>query len=369
MSKGNEVSRFLNVSHNQRVTTHVASTGISEISHLETIIGNVDKNLVEQLMNALRNAREIGIQRKENRKRKDNFKDAILSRALTSTIVEVCVHVKDGKNYLYLVDGGHRITAVSECLENGSVNVLITIRINVSKSFDAIRRLSWSFDNTGSSRTVGDHIHTSFGKEVADKRMGHIKLQNAALVNIKAGCPNHDLDRLEVCNPNFDRMKIVSYENFDEVKKDWGTNDWLYRNFPISISRNRDESRVINLAVCTAMILTYKLALEGKLKLSVAEVTEIWKNYQSGTMPPKAGFEEFVRLRSALIKKPNTGGGGNTARYQSSYYQWAVCAFNMAMNHGTGTIERYMPGSRYLVGSGLINPRKIKKTKKALKVV
>jgi len=345
------------------------------VTHVETISGHITKGSVQEIMSYLSNARDIGVQRLETLDRKIHFRDKLMSGKLNSISVAIVVLRVNGVLMLFLVDGGHKCTAIYEVMNSGvSVDVDVEIRVFEAVTEDDLREKASEYDPRSSARSAGDMIHTAFGLEESNKKMAHIRLLNTAMQNIRVSCPDGDMARMEECDPMFLRMRILSYEGLKHIRyNETDTLNWFYENFPFPSSKRRP----INVGVFTAMMLTYKLALAGKIPQKLEEVTTIWRNYSNGMMPVKSGYEEMVHLRDRIIGNPNSGGGGASKYYQRSYYHHAICAFNMVCNHGKANVQVFKDGSHYLVGKGLVvktnkivkGPKKAKKAKKAKKVV
>ena len=110
------------------------------VTHVETISGHITKGSVQEIMSYLSNARDIGVQRLETLDRKIHFRDKLMSGKLNSISVAIVVLRVNGVLMLFLVDGGHKCTAIYEVMNSGvSVDVDVEIRVFEAVTEDDLR--------------------------------------------------------------------------------------------------------------------------------------------------------------------------------------------------------------------------------------
>jgi hypothetical protein len=273
----------------------------------------------------------------------------------------VALYDGKGKNpMLLLIDGGHKTEGAVQAYKQGNRGVALTIIVHTAKHINEVRRFASYFDSRDAARTPSEQIYQTFGEE-ANMFQTHIQFLNTANVNIRRGCPDEDLNRIAECDPYFKRGKVLSYSNLEYIRdRDMKTLQWFHHNFP-SRSNGDALKRLMNSGIVTAIILTYKLALQkGE---SVGNVRTIWNNLMTGEFPQDSGYRALRELRDSILTAIKVGGG---ERVQGDMFQRAIHGYNMVRHFGTGKFQQaYEEGTRYQIDKGAI---KVLKSGKSVKL-
>jgi hypothetical protein len=322
----------------------------------ETISMVAQDDLMRFLSKAINEARSLRVQRQASSDRTKGHLANLMSTPpkMNFITVELAV-IPQAKGFLVLsMDGAHRTEAVIQAMELGRKDIRVNINICVVKDIDSAREWSTTFDTRSQMRTAKDQIDTTFGEE-ADGKGGHIRLLNSALVNIREGCPNGDMSRIEECDPKFPRITILKYEHLRTLRDQYGdVLEWFHLHFPIS-SQNL-EGRLLSVGVTTGIILSYLVA--RKRKESLVDLLEVWRRYINGEFTVNnevvEGYQGLRDLHRNILGVRSIGG---TQRIQFDHFQRAVFGYNMVRNNASLNGRSYRPGSHYRLGVGVIKTK------------
>lgn len=206
------------------------------------------------------------------------------------------------------------------------------------------------FDSRQAVRSASDLINTTFGRDEAKMLKDHIRLLNAALVNILGGC-HSDLANAADSEPRFKRMRILSASNLEYIRYNhMDLLRWFNDKFPVRGEVDR-SGKTMNVGVVTAIILSKLVYKDG--------VWRVWEHYTKGTFPSDAGFGAMSALWRFCLQNRQHGGG---ERVQLDMFQRTVHAFLTAWNYPqTHTEEPYQPDATYQISRGIIAVKKTAK--------
>lgn len=322
--------------------------GLGDPRLAEVTVMVMTDSLANQLKKSLQDARALGIQRMETDCRIESYRCEIFKKiplALESFDVHVAAYKDaEGHERFLLVDGGHKSTAAIEAYEEGHRDFLIVVHVWEAGNLEAVRMFASQFDSRDAVRTASDLINTTFGREQAKLLKTHIRLLNAAIVNILKGC-DEDLRKVRECDPRFPRMKILSPSNLMYVKNNhMDLLLWFNKNFTIRGAKD-PMGKLMNVGVVTAIILSRLVYGE--------EVCGVWKHYVDGTFVPDAGQKALRNLWAHCIQNKENGGG---ERVQLDMFQRATHAFLTAWNYtSTHKEDEYQEGARYQISRGMVS--------------